>query len=97
MNLKIIMLSKVSQTKTNIWYPLYVESKKYDTNELIYKTESDSHEKQTYGYQSGKAGGRGVVNWGTGIGIDTTLYVKQMINEDLLYNTGNSAQYSVKT
>ena len=38
------ILSEVSQTeKTNIiWYHLYVESKKNDTNELSYKTEIDS-------------------------------------------------------
>ena len=36
-------LTKWSQIKRNIWYYLYVESKKSDTNELIYKTEpSDS-------------------------------------------------------
>ena len=36
--------SEVSQSKTNtIWYHLYVESlKKNGTNELIYKTETDS-------------------------------------------------------
>ena len=39
MGLEIIILSKVCQTKTNIiWYHLYVKS---DTNELIYKTETD--------------------------------------------------------
>ena len=32
-------------------------SEKKDTNELIYKTEADSHRKQTYGYQRGKVGG----------------------------------------
>ena len=43
MDLEIIILSEVSQTKTNIiWYHLYVESKKNDTNEFIYKTETDS-------------------------------------------------------
>ena len=26
----------------------------YDTNELIYKTETDRYKKQTYGHQSGK-------------------------------------------
>ena len=36
MDLEMIILSEVSQTKTNIiWYHLYVESKKNDTNELI--------------------------------------------------------------
>ena len=41
-DLEIIILSEVSQTKTNIiWYHLYVESKKNDANEPIYKTEID--------------------------------------------------------
>ena len=43
MDLEINILREVSQTKTNIiWYHLHVESKKNDTNELIYKTEIDS-------------------------------------------------------
>ena len=43
MDLDIIILSKVSQTKTNkIWYGLYAEPKKCDTSKLIYKTETDS-------------------------------------------------------
>ena len=43
MDLEIIILSEVSQIKRNIIrYPLYVESFKNDTNELIYKTETDS-------------------------------------------------------
>ena len=42
MDLEIITLSEVRQRKTNtIWYHLHVESKN-DTNELIYKTETDS-------------------------------------------------------
>ena len=41
MDLDIIILSE-SQTKTNIIrYHLYVESKKNDTNEIIYKTHID--------------------------------------------------------
>ena len=39
MNLEIVVLSKVSQIKTNI---IYVWNLKYDTNDLIYKTETDS-------------------------------------------------------
>ena len=39
-DLEIIILSEVSQKKTNIiWYHLHRNSK-YDTNELIYKTDS---------------------------------------------------------
>ena len=33
---------------------------KYDTNKLIYKTETSSQTKQTNGYQSGKDGGGGI-------------------------------------
>ena len=42
MDLEIIILSEVSQRKTNIWYCLYVQSKKNDTNKCIYKTETGS-------------------------------------------------------
>ena len=42
MDLEIIILSEVRQRKTNIIYHLYVESKKNDTDELTYKTETDS-------------------------------------------------------
>ena len=41
MGLEIIILSKVSQTNI-ILYHSYVEFLKNDTNELIYKTETDS-------------------------------------------------------
>ena len=41
MSLESIILSEVSQTKTNIlWYHFYVESKKW-YNELIHKTKVD--------------------------------------------------------
>ena len=40
-------------------------------------------------------GGKGGVNWETGIDIYTLLYIKQMTNKNLLYSTGNSTQYSV--
>ena len=55
-DLEIIILNEVSQIKRNIIrYPLYVESFKKDTNELIYKTETDSqNRRQIYGYQKGK-------------------------------------------
>ena len=43
MDLDIITLSEVSQRKTNIiLHHLYAESKRNDTNELIYKTGTDS-------------------------------------------------------
>ena len=54
--------------------------------------------KQTYGYQRRKlGGGRKAGKAEFGIHIYTLLYVKQIINKDLLYSTGNSIQYSVIT
>ena len=48
----------------------------------------------TYGYQ----GRRGVgIDWEFGIDMYTLLYLKQITNKDLLYSTGNSAQYPVIT
>ena len=46
MDLETVILSEVGQRKTNItWYHFHVKSKKLDTNELIFKTQTDS---QTY-------------------------------------------------
>ena len=44
----------------------------------------------------GKGGGGGIVRE-FGIDMHTLLYLKWMTNTDLLYSTGNSAQYSVTT
>ena len=37
----------------------------------------------------------GGISWETGIDIYTLLYIKQITNNNLLYSTGNSTQYSV--
>ena len=42
MDLEIIILSEVSQTKTNTMIPLICGILKNDTSELYYKTEIDS-------------------------------------------------------
>ena len=43
MDLEIIILSEARQRKTDtLWYCLYMESLKNDTNERIYKTETES-------------------------------------------------------
>ena len=49
---------------------------------------------RTYGYQDGR--GRGTVRE-FGTDIYTLLYLKWITNKDLLYSTGNSAQYSETT
>ena len=50
--------TKWRQRKTNIgWYHLYVESKKYNTHELINKIQTDPQTlKQIYGYQGERWG-----------------------------------------
>ena len=50
----------------------------------------------TYGYWVGEGWGGGIVTE-FGIDIYTLLYLKWITNKDLLYNTGNSAQYYVTT
>ena len=46
--------------------------------------------KQTYGYQGVR---QGDINWKTGVDIYTVLQIKQTINKDLQYSTGDSTQY----
>ena len=60
-DLEIIILSEVSQRKTNIiCYHLYVESKKMIQMNLFTKQEQTHRlKKQTYGYQRGKVVGEG--------------------------------------
>ena len=41
-------------------YVTYMWNPKYDMNELICKTETDSRRTQTEGYQRGKVGGEGI-------------------------------------
>ena len=59
MDLEGIMLSEISQRKTNtVWYHLYVESKKY--NRLVNMTKKKQTHRcreQTCGYQWGEGGG----------------------------------------
>ena len=96
MELEFVMLSEVSQTKRNIMqYHLYVESKKNDTNALILNTNrftnlenelKDTRENVVWGRDSS-----GVWN----CHVYTLLYLKWIINKDLLYITGSSAQYYV--
>ena len=50
-----------SENERKIPYDItYMWNLKYDTNELIYKTETQRHRKQTYGYQRGKGMGGGI-------------------------------------
>ena len=58
MDSEIVILSEVSQTKTNIiWYHLYVESKKMiEMNLFTKQRQTHRHRGQTCGYQGGQRG-----------------------------------------
>lgn len=61
-----------------------------DTNELIYKAETNSENKLTI--TKGEEGG---INWGFGINRGTLLYKKQTVSKDLLHSRGNSTRYFI--
>ena len=75
----------------------YMWNLKYNTNELIHTKQKQTHRhrEQTRGCQGGRVG-EGIVRE-FGIDMYTLLYLKWITNKDLLYNTGNSAQYYVTT
>ena len=66
---------------------------KNNTNESIYKTETDSQTQKT-DFPKGKGG---QINQVCGINRYTLLYIKQISNKYLLYNTGNNVPYLVIT
>ena len=72
-----------------------MESKKNDTNELIYKTETDTQTQKTKLWLPKEKGGR--INQEFGINIYTLLHIKQITNKDLLYSTGNYTSHFVIT
>ena len=76
MDLEIIILSEVSQTRERqISYDIaYMWNLKQDRNELIYKTEIDSQAQKTNLWLPKGKGGGGI-NQEFGINIYTLLYV----------------------
>jgi len=66
--------------------------KQNDTNELTYKTETDSQTSRRHLLLSGgRMGGRDIVRQ-LGMDMYTLLYLKWITNKDLLSSTRNSAQ-----
>ena len=89
LDLEIITLSEVGQTKTKIIYHLYVETKKKIHMKLIIKQkQTHKHGKQTYSYQS--EWWEKEIVWRFGFGICTILFMEWMVNGDQLYNRGNT-------
>ena len=68
---------------------------KYDTNELIQKTEIDSQTQKTNLWLPKGTGGVGGINQEFGISRCKLLYMKQINNKVLPYSTGNYTQYLV--
>ena len=65
----------------------YMWNLKYDTNEPIYKTETDLW------LPRGNRGGRRM-DWGSGVGRCKLLHL-ELINKVLMYSTGNYIEYPV--
>ena len=63
------------------------------TNELIHKIETNTENKLTITI----ADGVGEINQEFGINMYAILYIKKQVNKDLLYSTGNYAQYLIIT
>ena len=94
-----VMCSDMDGLETVILSEVRIEKDKYPvillicgilknyTNEPIYKTGIVTDTEKKHGYQERKG-------WG---GIKPLLYIKEITNENLLYSTGNSSQYSVMT
>ena len=68
---------------------------KYDTNELIYETETDSQTQRTDLWLPRGSGGRGGMDQEFGISRCKLLYIGWINNKFLLYSTGNYIQCSV--
>ena len=95
MDLEIIILSESDKDKYHMISLICGIFK--NTNELIYKKETDSQTQKTnFRLPKGKGGGA-VTNWEFGPDMHTLLYTKQITTKDLLYSPGNSTQYSVVT
>lgn len=67
---------------------------KYDTNEFIHKTKTDSHTQKTSLQLPKEKTGRERINKEFGTSRYKQLYIKQINNVGLLYSTGHT-QYPI--
>ena len=94
----MIILIEVSQKEKDKYHMISLICGVYknNTSELIYKTETDSQTSKTNLRFPKREGWRGI-NQEVRINRYTLIYIKSIINKDLLYSTGNSTQHSVIT
>ena len=92
MDLEIVILSEVSQTERQIPYDItYMWNLKYDTNKVLYKTETDSDIENRL---VGRRGGGGM-EWEFGVSRCKLFHIEWLNNKVLLYSTGSYIQYPV--
>ena len=94
MDLEIIILSEVSQTKTNIWYHLYVESKIWHKWTYLWNRNRLTDIENRLVVAKGERD-EGGIDWEFGISRYKLLYIEWINNKVLLYSTENYIQYPV--
>ena len=72
-----------------------MQNLKFDTNKLIYETETDSQTQRTDLQLTRERGSRREMDWEFGISRCKQLYIEWINNKFLLYRTGNYIQYPV--
>ena len=89
MDLQIIILSEGTQRRQIPYDVTYMWNLKYDTNEPIYETETDSQTQRTDSWlPRGREDGGGM-DWEFGVSRCQLLYIEWINNRVLLYSTGN--------
>ena len=74
------------------------DSRKNDTNELTYKTETDPQTTENkLTVTKGERRGVREIHQEFGVSVHTLLHIKQISNKDLLHSTGNDTQYLIIT
>ena len=95
MDLEIIILSEVSQKEKDKHDITYMWNLKYDTNELIYETETDSQTQKTDLWLPKGRRREGGMDWEFGISRYKLLYIEWVNHKVLLHSTGIYIHYPV--
>ena len=90
--LEIIILSEISQ-KEKVPYDITYMEFKYDINEYIYETKTDSQTQRTDLWVAKRETGGGRKKWEFGVSRCKLLHIEWINDEVLLYSTGNCIQY----
>ena len=86
--LETIILSEVSQKEKGKYHITSMWNLKYDRNEPVYKTETDSQTENRLVVVKGKQG----MNWEFGISRCKLLHLEWINNKAILYSIGNYIQ-----